>query len=232
MALRTVLRSLVYSLVLLALVVTAFACKNDQAVGLATGGGGGGGTPRTFVGVAASAGTESGAVSLTATPPALSGSSSDTVTGTFALRGASAVTLAGTLDTSAGVLSASGNGYAVTATLSSGALRGTYTGPTGQTGSFVALEGTAASVTALCGTYSGTSAGLVDFVSGSAGVSGVVSNTAGSATTSGTLSGSSLSMTATGGTVFTGTLTGGSANGTWVNGGDSGTWQAASCSAP
>lgn len=83
------------------------------------------------------------------------------VTGTIEITGLAPISVAGTYDTDANTLTATGGGYTLTGTRVGTRLSGTWTGPAGASGTWSAQYGAAATdtVRVFCGTFTSTSGG-------------------------------------------------------------------------
>ncbi len=148
-------RSNVNRLLAVAALFIASACGSGMLdVGFpqrVSGGGGSNsiGTAASYVGVVGDS-LKRGTLTLTVSPTL-------TVSGAMIFAGGPTVQLTGTVDTTAGVLNATGSGYTITGSTNVGTLGGQYTGPTG-TGFLVATSDTLTGLThtTFCGSYTST----------------------------------------------------------------------------
>ena len=141
-------------------------------------------------------------------------------TGTLRLVGGTSVALTGTYNPSTKVLSLSGGGFTLNATVNGALMTGTYTGPNGASGGLSTHSTAAGTVTAYCGTTSRggvfnlavASTGAVTgtfFVNEFGYITGQVTGSTitiqhGDASSTGTISGSSVSGTSTTGNTWSG----------------------------
>jgi len=193
------------------------------------------------------------AASVASSAQVMGAAVTNNLTGTLKFAGAATVSLAGTFNSGTGTIAVSGGGYTITATLSSGKVSGTYTGPNG-TGSVAALPSgaTTSTIQVFCGTYRGTDsfgggtprpkAGVFDLVRSGDTLTGATHETQGGGldgTSIGQVSGTSVSLNfydASGSLLGSagGTISGAAASGTYAStdGLATGTWSAstASCS--
>lgn len=174
----------------------------------------------TYEGTVAGTGSHSGTISVTVRGSAASG----------ALRLAGSTTnLTGTADAGGTNVSLSGGGFSFSGSVASGALNGTYTGPSNTSGRFSTLNATTATVTRYCGTYNTVaqlSGGGTYTESGTFNLqvssNGTVTGTAATVSPepaccealTGTVSGSSITVTSAQGGGGTGTIGGGTVSGT------------------
>lgn len=172
-----------------------------------SGGGGGGGSSSAYVGTIGDS-LQHGTVSVTVSP-------TFSVTGSITFAGASAISIAGTVDTVNQELHASGSGYTLTAFTDNptGTLTGVYAGPA-VPGFFVAASDSLTGQThaTYCGTYTSTNSNgrmTIQVLSGGA-AEGFAIQTTGTAVStflSGTvISSTSLTGVTDSGVAFSGTL--------------------------
>jgi hypothetical protein len=160
-----------------------------------------------------------------------------TATGTLVI-GSTTTSLTGTYDTVTKAVSLGGGGYNFSGNVSSGSFDGSYTGPSGASGSFATLNTTQTLVTAYCGTFrqtkGGTNTGTFNLqVSLKGTISGSYSGMDGAGRISATATGSTFTGTSTGGDTVTGNISGTSVSGTYADGeGSEGTFAGSKCTLP
>jgi hypothetical protein len=198
-------------------------------------------TTLTYSGVFAGT-KEGGTFQLSTVVPALSSTASlladvafaasapVAATGTLKITGGATITLTGTYDASTKAFTLSGSSYALTATVASNAVSGSYTGPS-TSGSVSALAAPPGiTVVMYCGTYSGSESGRWNFATANGLIGGVAATPDGSIDITGTLVGFNITMTwhpnPTDVGNATGTTTGVNAAGSWSTNtpGDHGSW--------
>ena len=163
------------------------------------------------------------------------------VTGTLKVVAPTAATasMTGTYNTSERAISASGGGYTFAGVFTNTGVSGSFDGPSGSMGSFLALVATA-NARAICGTFTSTTgqaSGVFDFSINGTTLSGTMATNEGtffSEQLNGTVSASgavSVDHPSFGAPLATGTLTGTTASGTFNDrAGNQGTWTGSVCS--